>query len=70
MILTSKTGLHYPDGLTQTKDGKTYQIIGVQSVIKNGRCIDTIYTLKNEQGEYKDFTDQGLFHFFKTTTKN
>lgn len=65
MILTSKTGLHYPDGINQEKNGKTYKIIGVQSVISNGRCIKTIYTVKNEDGRYRDMTDTELYEFFK-----
>lgn len=65
MILTGKTGLHYPDGINQEKNGKTYKIIGVQSVIENGRCINTIYTVKNEDGRYRDMTDTELYEFFK-----
>lgn len=65
MILTSKTGLHYPDGINQEKNGKTYKIIGVQSVIENGRCIKTIYTVKNDDGRYRDMTDTELYEFFK-----
>lgn len=65
MILTSKTGLHYPDGINQDKNGKTYKIIGVQSVISNGRCIKTIYTVKNDDGRYRDMTDTELYEFFK-----
>lgn len=62
MILTSKTGLHYPDKMEQYKDLKLYLVVGARTA-DNGV---TIYTIKNEAGQYKDLSSDQLKHFFET----
>lgn len=62
MILTSKTGLHYPDKMEQYKDLKLYLVVGARTA-ENGA---TIYTLKNEAGQYKDLSSEKLKQFFET----
>ena len=69
MILTTITGLHYPDQIDQTRADRHYKVVGVHSVIENGRCVKTIYTVKNEDGRYRDMTDTELYEFFKDQTE-
>lgn len=62
MILTSKTGLHYPDKMEQYKDLKLYLVVGTRTADNEA----TIYTLKNEAGQYKDLSSDQLKQFFET----
>jgi hypothetical protein len=61
MILTTKTGLHYPDQIDQYKGGKLYRVIGARTA-ESGQ---TYYTVKNEAGQFKDMTPEQLKEFFE-----
>lgn len=64
MILTTATGLHYPDSINQERGGRKYKIVET-NIIMDGNCaVGTIYVVKNDRGEYREMTPEILKKFF------
>lgn len=65
MILSTPTGLHYPDKIEQVKNGRTYKIVETNLIMDGQNCVGTIYVVKNERGEYREMTPEILKKFFE-----
>jgi len=64
MILTTPTGLHYPDHRKQEKQGREYLICETKLIMDGQKQVGTIYVVKNDKGEYREMTPEMLKQFF------
>jgi hypothetical protein len=64
MILTSPSGLHYPDHRIQVRDGKEYLICETVAIMDGRKSVGTLYIVKNDKNEYREMTPEMLYKFF------
>jgi len=64
MIQTTPSGLHYPDSIRQVRGDQEYRITGTELIMDGLKCVDTLYIVKNQRGEYREMTGKVLFNFF------
>lgn len=69
MILTTPTGLHYPDSIHQVRGEREYRITGTELIMDGLKCVDTLYIVKNPRGEFREMTGNVLFNFFNSAAQ-